>query len=75
MELEQIHELELEPETEECSVGRQSQDKPKKHDSGAADLERVTDYAEEKEISAEDLHTVLRTDHNTDSALTEEGQP
>lgn len=25
--------------------------KQKKHDSGAADLERVTDYAEEKEIS------------------------
>ena len=25
-------------------------EKEKKHDSGAADLERVTDYAEEKEI-------------------------
>lgn len=24
----------------------------KKHDSGAADLEKVTDYAEEKEISS-----------------------
>uniref|UniRef100_A0A8C6TK64 Huntingtin interacting protein K n=1 Tax=Neogobius melanostomus TaxID=47308 RepID=A0A8C6TK64_9GOBI len=44
--------LELEPEDG-------SQDKPRKHDSGAADLERVTDYAEEKEISAEDLHTAM----------------
>lgn len=30
----------------------QQQDrKQKKHDSGAADLEKVTDYAEEREIS------------------------
>jgi len=26
-----------------------------KHDSGAADLEKVTDYAEEKEISSQDI--------------------
>ncbi|XP_077295575.1 huntingtin-interacting protein K [Arctopsyche grandis] len=26
-----------------------------KHDSGVADLERVTDYAEEKEISSQDI--------------------
>lgn len=36
----------------------EAQDKQKKsakHDSGAADLERVTDYAEEKEISPQDF--------------------
>lgn len=32
-----------------------SQKKSAKHDSGAADLERVTDYAEEKEISTQDV--------------------
>ncbi|XP_011303036.1 huntingtin-interacting protein K [Fopius arisanus] len=31
-----------------------SQKKAAKYDSGAADLERVTDYAEEKEISSSD---------------------
>ncbi|KAK9303717.1 hypothetical protein QLX08_004712 [Tetragonisca angustula] len=31
-----------------------SQKKTAKHDSGAADLEKVTDYAEEKEISSSD---------------------
>lgn len=31
-----------------------SQKKVVKHDSGAADLERVTDYAEEKEIFSAD---------------------
>lgn len=29
--------------------------KEKKHDAGAADLEKVTDYAEETEISASDF--------------------
>lgn len=29
--------------------------KAAKHDSGAADLERVTDYAEEKELSHKDI--------------------
>ena len=29
-----------------------------KHDSGAADLEKVTDYEEEKEISSEDIACV-----------------
>ncbi|XP_076356236.1 huntingtin-interacting protein K [Tachypleus tridentatus] len=29
--------------------------KTAKHDSGAADLEKVTDYAEEKEISSQDI--------------------
>ncbi|XP_059484094.1 huntingtin-interacting protein K [Neocloeon triangulifer] len=32
-----------------------SQKKSAKHDSGAADLEKVTDYAEEQEIMASDL--------------------
>lgn len=31
-----------------------SQKKAAKYDSGAADLEKVTDYAEEKEISSSD---------------------
>lgn len=35
------------------------QKKAAKHDSGAADLEKVTDYAEEKEISSGDLKEVL----------------
>ncbi|XP_069758519.1 huntingtin-interacting protein K [Narcine bancroftii] len=34
-------------------------EKPRKHDSGAADLERVTDYAEEKEILSSDLETAM----------------
>ncbi|XP_072019785.1 huntingtin-interacting protein K-like [Amphiura filiformis] len=33
--------------------------KAKKHDSGAADLERVTDYAEEKEIACEDMTNAI----------------
>ena len=40
-------------------------EKEKKHDSGAADLEKVTDYAEEKEIgsssAAEDAIAVIST--------------
>lgn len=31
------------------------QKKASKHDSGAADLERVTDYAEEKEITSKEI--------------------
>ena len=30
----------------------QNKEKEKKHDSGAADLEKVTDFAEEKEIGS-----------------------
>lgn len=33
--------------------------KAKKHDDGAADLERVTDYAEETEITYEDMTNAL----------------
>ncbi|XP_077329152.1 huntingtin-interacting protein K isoform X2 [Lithobates pipiens] len=51
-------ELELENE-ENCS--ERPADKPRKHDSGAADLERVTDYAEEKEIQSSNLETRKRT--------------
>lgn len=35
--------------------GKSSQKKSAKHDSGAADLEKVTDYAEETEISSKDI--------------------
>lgn len=31
-----------------------------KHDGGVADLERVTDYAEEKELSSADISNVLK---------------
>ncbi|CAG0903815.1 unnamed protein product [Cyprideis torosa] len=34
-------------------------EKPKKHDSGAADLEKVTDYEEEKEISSQDINSAM----------------
>ncbi|CAG0884755.1 unnamed protein product [Darwinula stevensoni] len=34
-------------------------EKPRKHDSGAADLERVTDYAEDKEISSDDIQGAM----------------
>lgn len=34
------------------------QKKQTRHDGGAADLERVTDYAEEKEISAANISSV-----------------
>lgn len=35
-----------------------TQKKAAKHDSGVADLEKVTDYAEEKEISSQDISGV-----------------
>lgn len=35
--------------------------KAAKHDGGVADLERVTDYAEEKEISSADISNVSVT--------------
>ena len=38
-----------------------SQRKIAKYDSGAADLEKVTDYAEEKEIFSADLSGVSNT--------------
>ena len=48
---------------EESSGGESNtaQSEAKKHDSGAADLEKVTDYAEEKEIfsSSTDLEDAI----------------
>lgn len=39
-------------------IQEKSQKKTAKYDSGAADLEKVTDYAEEKEISTQDFSGV-----------------
>uniref|UniRef100_A0A2K6FZ16 Huntingtin interacting protein K n=1 Tax=Propithecus coquereli TaxID=379532 RepID=A0A2K6FZ16_PROCO len=47
-------ELELEAET---SGPERPPEKPRKHDSGTADLEQVTDYVEEKEIQSSNLET------------------
>jgi len=49
--------VDLDLEADENCTGKPTE-KPRKHDSGAADLERVTDYAEEKEISSSNLETV-----------------
>ncbi|XP_055850210.1 huntingtin-interacting protein K [Episyrphus balteatus] len=40
-------------------VQDKKQKKATRHDGGAADLERVTDYAEEKEISAADISSAV----------------
>jgi len=60
-EVEVNGEAEVEGEAEDDS---QEQDKKQKkqtrHDGGAADLERVTDYAEEKEISAANISSVSK---------------
>ena len=45
-----------EPANEEDSQ-QQNKEKEKKHDTGAADLEKVTDYAEEKEITSSSVST------------------
>uniref|UniRef100_A0A9J8BX60 Nascent polypeptide-associated complex subunit alpha-like UBA domain-containing protein n=1 Tax=Cyprinus carpio carpio TaxID=630221 RepID=A0A9J8BX60_CYPCA len=50
--------VDLDLEAEENCTGKPTE-KPRKHDSGAADLERVTDYAEEKEISSSNLETAM----------------
>lgn len=44
---------------EEDTQDKKLQKKASKHDSGAGELERVTDYAEEKEIIS-DISTVSR---------------
>lgn len=41
--------------TTENNEDQKPQKKTAKHDSGAADLEKVTDYAEETEISGQDI--------------------
>lgn len=61
--------VDLDLEAEENCTGKPAE-KPRKHDSGAADLERVTDYAEEKEISSSDLETVRLTLANKHAATT-----
>eukprot|EP00099_Drosophila_melanogaster_P009808 NP_001262556.1 uncharacterized protein Dmel_CG9922, isoform B [Drosophila melanogaster] len=38
---------------------KQKKSDVKRHDDGAADLERVTDYAEEKEISADNISSAV----------------
>jgi len=55
-EVDEDHDL-----TEE-SEEKQRKTKERKHDSGAADLEKVTDYAEEEEISAADISGVSSLD-------------
>ncbi|XP_017144169.1 huntingtin-interacting protein K [Drosophila miranda] len=49
--------------TEAEDEGQEEQDtkqkKQTRHDGGAADLERVTDYAEEKEISAANISSAV----------------
>uniref|UniRef100_A0A5F4WB25 Nascent polypeptide-associated complex subunit alpha-like UBA domain-containing protein n=1 Tax=Callithrix jacchus TaxID=9483 RepID=A0A5F4WB25_CALJA len=49
-------ELELETET---SGPERPPEKPRKHDSGAADLGRVTDYPEGKEIQSPNVETAM----------------
>lgn len=43
---------------ESDEIQEKNQKKTAKYDSGAADLEKVTDYAEEKEISTKDFSGV-----------------
>jgi hypothetical protein len=45
-------------ENGDSDVQQQQDRKQKKHDSGAADLEKVTDYAEEREISGHSISNV-----------------
>lgn len=45
---------------ESDEIQEKSQKKTAKYDSGAADLEKVTDYAEEKEISTQDFSGVFK---------------
>lgn len=47
---------------------KKSAKKAAKHDGGVADLERVTDYAEEKELSSADISNVRTIDNNLNSA-------
>uniref|UniRef100_A0A2C9JCQ8 Nascent polypeptide-associated complex subunit alpha-like UBA domain-containing protein n=1 Tax=Biomphalaria glabrata TaxID=6526 RepID=A0A2C9JCQ8_BIOGL len=50
-----------EPEVEDNDAEDESKGKKvAKHDAGAADLEKVTDYEEEKEIAAQDIQDAIR---------------
>lgn len=44
--------------TDDGQDKQKSAKKAAKHDGGVADLERVTDYAEEKELSSADISNV-----------------
>merc|ERR1712066_625784 len=46
----EAHDAEKDEDENDEEEPPQQQDKDKKHNSGAADLEKVTDYAEDKEI-------------------------
>ncbi|KAK6644371.1 hypothetical protein RUM43_000638 [Polyplax serrata] len=50
----------LNGDSDEAQKTENSQRKVAKHDSGAADLEKVTDYAEEKEITSSDDFSELK---------------
>ncbi|XP_073488796.1 huntingtin-interacting protein K-like [Aquarana catesbeiana] len=43
----------------EVNCSKRLADKPRKHDSWAADLKRVSDYVEEKEIQSSNLETAM----------------
>merc|ERR1719516_203093 len=49
-ESEAVNDAHPDEEEEEETGMEQNKDKDKKHNSGAADLEKVTDYAEDQEI-------------------------
>merc|ERR1712198_78559 len=53
MSQDENHDIEEEVET------KSKEKKPSKHDSGAADLEKVTNYAEEKEIKSDDASNLM----------------
>lgn len=51
---------EINGDTDDVQVDKdKAQKKAAKHDCGVADLEKVTDYAEEKEISSQDISRAL----------------
>jgi len=58
-------------ETNHKDSATSNKEKEKKHDSGSADLEKVTDFAEEKEIAsssaAEDAIQLINTKHNEEA--------
>merc|ERR1711892_972131 len=62
-----------EDENDEEDIPEQ-QDKDKKHDSGAADLEKVTDYAEDQEIlsTGNELEDAIVTIRNKQAQKTAE---
>ncbi|KAH8243203.1 hypothetical protein KR032_005373 [Drosophila birchii] len=55
-EAEEINGTEVEDDEQDS---KQKKSDAKRHDDGAADLERVTDYAEEKEISAANISSAV----------------